>query len=88
MKTGYDYAQEVKRIAYKAQAWRLLNPTRTAKVQFNFPQATFLISTVSDALRSGLLSTDEGGEELIKHCSIPDEHTVCMLRIALELEAP
>lgn len=85
--TGRRYAEEVKKMAARARAWRSANPGREAVLQFNYPPNVCLIATVSDAVAKQFLIVNEAGMELLRTMGPmggKNEMSVMMIRIALE----
>lgn len=72
-------------MAKEAQAWRRNNPHREVLVQFNFPKTIMFISTVNAARARNAISVNDAGNDLISEICDPNEASVMMLRIALDL---
>jgi len=84
------YVQQVQKMSENAAKWRLDNPGREVKVQFNNPQKVFVSAVISEAIRTHLVSVNDAGLELIKAMwpwKDDREPTVFMVRLALEHEA-
>jgi hypothetical protein len=87
MSIAQQYGWQVKAMARRAKEWRAGNPTKDAKVQFNYPREVAVIGSISDAIKTGYVTTNDAGLELVKALGpwrCENEPTVFMVRFALE----
>lgn len=87
MTTGEQYAEQIKRMADNAKAWREAHPDVKAMVQFNYNKRIFMIAPISEAVKNHIVSCNNHGLELLKAMwpwGDNLEPTVMMCKIALE----
>lgn len=83
------YAEAIRQLAVKAQAWMKANPGKNAKIQFNVPPTVGLTMVFEEAEQMKFIVVNDEGRELyaamIAGLELPrQEPTVNMVRIALD----
>jgi hypothetical protein len=82
------YEAQLQAMLARCHDWRARHPDRVVQVQFNYPREVFLVTTISDALREGIVSCNYWGLRLVKALWPwnESEPTVAMVRVVIEHE--
>jgi hypothetical protein len=87
-KTEKEYFDEIRRLSRLARTYVAENPHSDAKVQFNIGRKVNVIGVVPDALKSGLMSANEDGMEMLKAMGAlgdkPGMPSIMMVQAAIE----
>ncbi len=81
------YEAQMQTMWERARQWRSENPTRIAEVVYHIPAHAVVIAPISEAVKMGIVTTNEAGLELLKYLWTWDdasEPTVLMTRVVLD----
>lgn len=86
--TWRRYVAQCIEMTNKAKQWAAAHPTTVVVINFDFPEKAVIMGVISDALKLGLIKTNDAGRELIEACCNPNEQTVLMLQAVLKVAFP
>ena len=88
MSTEADrYAAACDQLLFRIRTWLQEHPTTLVVFTWKIPQGAFVASTVSDAMRAGFLTANDGGRALIDSVRMVNgfEVSVMMFKICFEV---